>query len=306
MSTDGRALPAAVAIREVGLRDGLQLEDPVSTGDKLALLAAIAATGVRRIELTAFVSPRAVPAMADAEELAARAREVVPDSVELSALVAGPGGARRAVAAGITTVEYVISAADGHSRANVRASTEEAVARTAEVAAVVHEAGGQVEAIIATAFDCPFDGTTDPDRVVGVAARALELGADTLAIADTIGTAVPGRVLDLVARIRAALAPTRLGAHFHDTRGAGLACAWAAVTAGVTELDASVGGLGGCPFAPGATGNIATEELVYLLEDSGVATGMDLAATLTAAAETARIVGHPVPSGLLRAGDRKR
>lgn len=295
-----------VSIREVGLRDGLQLEDPVPTDDKLALLAAIAATGVRRIELTAFVSPRAVPAMADAEELAARAREVVPDAVELSALVAGPGGARRAVAAGITTVEYVISAADGHSRANVRASTDEAVARTAEVADIVHAAGGQVEAIIATAFDCPFDGPTDPDRVVEVAGRALALGADTLAIADTIGTAVPGRVLDLVARIRSALAPARLGAHFHDTRGAGLACVWAAASAGVTELDASVGGLGGCPFAPGATGNIATEELVYLLEDSGVATGMDLSATLTAAAETARIVGHKVPSGLLRAGDRKR
>lgn len=298
--------PTSVSIREVGLRDGLQLEEPVSTDDKLALLAAIAATGVRRIELTAFVSPRAVPAMADAEELAARAREVVPEAVELSALVAGPGGARRAVAAGITTVEYVISAADGHSRANVRASTDEAVARTAEVAGIVHDAGGQVEAIIATAFDCPFDGPTAPDRVVDVAGRALELGADTLAIADTIGTAVPGRVLDLIGRIRNSLDPARLGAHFHDTRGAGLACAWAATAAGVTELDASVGGLGGCPFAPGATGNIATEELVYLLEDSGVATGMDLAATLTAAAETERIVGHAVPSGLLRAGDRKR
>lgn len=312
-----RSLPEYVNIREVGLRDGLQIEDPVPTQAKIRLLEALVATGVPRIELTAFVSPRAVPAMADADRMAAAAQALSADtfaadgrrerpSPEFSALVASPNGARRAVDAGVTAVEYVVSAADGHSRANVQASTAEALAKTTEVSAIVHDAGGRVEVIIATAWDCPFDGPTDPDRVLRVAAEALERGADTLAIADTIGTATPGRVAALAGRIRDQLAPQRLGAHFHNTRGSGIACALAAVQAGVTDLDSSVGGLGGCPFAPGASGNIATEELVYMLADSGVDTGIDLAAAIRAAELVEEIVGHTVPSNLLRAGDRKR
>ncbi len=295
-----------VSIREVGLRDGLQIESPVSTDAKAALLEALVSTGVPRIELTAFVSPRAVPAMADAERIAAVARTLDAPGVEFSALVAGPGGARRAVDAGITAVEYVISASDGHSRANVKAGTDEALAKTTEVARIVHEAGGRLEVIIATAWDCPFDGPTEPERVLRVAGGALERGADTLAVADTIGTAAPGRVAALIGRLRAEFMPAGLGAHFHNTRGSGLACAWAAVQAGVTELDASSAGLGGCPFAPGASGNIATEELVYLLEDSGIATGVDLPAALAAAALVEQTVGHPGSSNLLRAGDRGR
>ncbi|GAA4821115.1 hydroxymethylglutaryl-CoA lyase [Tomitella cavernea] len=304
-------LPQRVSIREVGLRDGLQNEAPLPTEAKVRLLEALASTGVPRIELTAFVSPRAVPAMADAAAMAAAAGTFRDDGPEFSALVASPGGARRAVDAGITTVEYVVSASDGHSRANVKATTDEALARTSGVADIVHGAGGRLEVIIATAWDCPFDGPTDPDRTVRVAAGALALGADSLAVADTIGTATPGRVTALISRIRVELSPSAaqpitLGAHFHNTRGAGLACAWAAVQAGVTQLDAAVGGFGGCPFAPGASGNIATEELVYLLDDSGIATGIDLEAALAAAALVEEIVGRPGASNLLRAGDRKR
>jgi len=297
-------IPAAVTIREVGPRDGLQLERPLPSGQKLRLIEALASTGVGRIEVTAFVSPSAMPTMADAERVA-RALPAWP-AVEWSALVASPGGARRAVAAGLRRVEYVVSAADGHSLANVRRSTDEATEATAQVARIVHDAGGRCEVIIATAWDCPFDGAVPPERTLRVAARAAELGADELCLADTIGTAVPGRVLDLVGAVRAALPATPLGAHFHNTRGTGLASAWAAVTAGVRQLDASIGGLGGCPFAPGATGNIATEELVYLLAESGIATGVDLDRCLEAARLAEELVGHPLDSNLVRAGGRSR
>jgi hydroxymethylglutaryl-CoA lyase len=293
-----------VTIREVGPRDGLQLEPPLDVGRKLQLIEALVGTGVRRIEATAFVSPSAMPTMADAERIAG-ALAAWP-TVEWSALVASPGGARRAVAAGLRRVEYVVSAADGHSLANVRRTTHEATAATGQVARIVHDAGGRCEVIIATAWDCPFDGATPPERTVRVATRAVELGADELCLADTIGTAVPGRVLDLVGTVRTALPAVPLGAHFHNTRGTGVASAWAAVTAGVGQLDASIGGLGGCPFAPGATGNIATEELVYLLADSGVETGVDLDRCLEAAGLAQALVGHPLDSNLVRAGGRSR
>lgn len=297
-------IPEAVTIREVGPRDGLQLEQPLTSSQKLRLIEALASTGVGRIEATAFVSLSAVPAMADAERVA-EALSAWPD-VEWSALVASPGGARRAVAAGMRRVEYVVSAADGHSLANVRRSTDHATEATAQVARIVHDAGGRCEVIIATAWDCPFDGVTPPERTVRVAARAVELGADELCLADTIGTAVPGRVMNLIGAVRAALPATPLGAHFHNTRGTGIASAWAAVTAGVGQLDASIGGLGGCPFAPGATGNIATEELVYLLAESGIQTGVDLDRCLEAARLAQELVGHPLDSNLVRAGGRSR
>jgi hydroxymethylglutaryl-CoA lyase len=288
-----------VAIREVGPRDGLQLEKPLGLGQKLRLIDALASTGVGRIEATAFVSPSAVPAMADAE-CVAEALSAWPD-VAWSALVASPGGARRAVAAGMRRVEYVVSAADGHSLANVRRTTDQATEATAQVARIVHDAGGRCEVIIATAWDCPFDGATPPERTVRVATRAVELGADEVCLADTIGTAVPGRVLSLIGAVRAALPAVPLGAHFHNTRGTGIASAWAAVTAGVRQLDASIGGLGGCPFAPGATGNIATEELVYLLAESGIETGVDLDRCLATARLARELVGHPLDSNLVRA-----
>ena len=281
-----------VTIREVALRDGLQIENPIPLAAKLELLAAIAATGVREVEATAFVSPSKVPALADAPELAA--------------LVASAGGAHRAIAAGFRSVEYVVSAADGHSRANVGRSSAEAAAQIADIVAIAHDAGASVEVIISTSWDCPFDGPTPPQRVLDIVDTACDFGADRLAIADTIGTATPGRVTQLVELVYPRVGARPLGAHFHNTRGSGLASAWAAVSAGVTRLDASVGGLGGCPFAPGASGNIATEDLVYLLTDSGVGVDVDLTAAIDAARVARSVVGHDLPSALLRAGDRMR
>ena len=297
-------LPAAVDIREVGLRDGLQIEDPLAWDDKVALIDALAATGSRRIEATAFVSPRAVPAMADAERVAAELTRW--PEIAWSALVASPNGARRAIAAGLSDIEFVVSASDGHSMANVGRPSDDALAQVAEVAAIAHAAGGSCEVVIAVSWDCPFDGRTAPERTVQVARRAVELGADRLCLGDTIGTTTPRRVVELVDLVRAATPGTDLGVHFHDTRGTGQANALAAVLAGVTQLDASIGGLGGCPFAPGASGNIATEELLYWLTESRVQTGLDMTAVLDAAAVAEKAVGHALPSSLYRAGGPAR
>jgi hydroxymethylglutaryl-CoA lyase len=293
-----------VTIREVALRDGLQIENPIPLAAKLELLAAIAATGVREVEATAFVSPSKVPALADAPELAAALADY-PD-IAFSALVASAGGVHRAIAAGFRSVEYVVSAADGHSRANVGRSSAEAAAQIADIVAIAHDAGASVEVIISTSWDCPFDGPTPPQRVLDIVDTACDFGADRIAIADTIGTATPGRVTELVNLVLPHVGERPLGAHFHNTRGAGLASAWAAVQAGVARLDSSVGGLGGCPFAPGASGNIATEDLVYLLTDSGVGVDVDLTAAIDAARVARAVVGHDLPSALLRAGDRTR
>lgn len=295
-------LPAHVTIREVALRDGLQIEDPVPLPAKLELLAAIAATGVRQVEATAFVSPSKVPALADAPELAAALADY--PEIEFSALVASPNGARRAIAAGLRSLEYVVSASDGHSRANVGRNSTEAAAQIGDIVTIAHDAGVSVEVIISTAWDCPFDGPTPSRRVLDVVDTACDSGADRIAIADTIGTATPGRVTALVDLVAPRIGQRPLGAHFHNTRGCGLASAWAAVSAGVTRLDSSVGGLGGCPFAPGASGNIATEDLVYLLRDSGIGVDLDLAAAIDAARVARGIVGHELPGSLLHAGDR--
>jgi hydroxymethylglutaryl-CoA lyase len=295
-------MPTHVDIRDVSLRDGLQIEDPIPLAAKLDLLAAIAATGVREMEATAFVSPSKVPALADAAELAAELHNF-PD-IEFSALVASPNGAKRAVAAGLASIEFVVSAADGHSRANVGRNSAEAAAQIPEIVAIAHDSGVTVEVIVATAWDCPFDGPTPAQRVIDIVTAATDAGVDRLAIADTIGTATPRRVGELIALVRPRIAATPLGAHFHNTRGAGLASAYAAVCAGVTRLDASVGGLGGCPFAPGASGNIATEDLVYLLRDSGIHVDVDLDTAIAAARVAQDSVGHDLPSSLLRAGDR--
>jgi hydroxymethylglutaryl-CoA lyase len=299
------SLPDHVTIREVCLRDGLQIEAPISLSAKLELLEAVVATGVREIEATAFVSPSKVPALADAAALAVELPRLRQShGIEFSALVAGPGGAGRAIAAGMTSIEYVISAADGHSQANVGRSTADSTHLIADIARIAHQNDATIEVIIATAWDCPFDGPTDPRRVVDIATAAVEIGADRVAIADTIGTTTPRRVTALVERLRPVIGDVPLGAHFHNTRGAGLASAWAAVAAGITRLDSSVGGLGGCPFAPGASGNIATEDLVYMLRDSDIGVDVDLQAAIHAADVARKAVGHDLPSALLRAGDR--
>jgi hydroxymethylglutaryl-CoA lyase len=291
-----------VQIREVALRDGLQIEKPIPLSAKLELLAAVVATGVREVEATAFVSPSKVPSMADAAELAAHLHDY-PD-IEFSALVASAGGAKRAVAAGLRSIEYVVAASDAFSHTNVGRSSAEATDQINDIVAIAHDSDVTVEVIVATAWDCPFEGPTPPQRVLDIASSARDHGVDRFSIADTIGTTTPGRVRSLIAQLRPVIGELPLGGHFHNTRGAGLASAYAAVEAGVARLDASVGGLGGCPFAPGATGNIATEDLVYLLRDSGVDVDVDLQAAIAAAQVARSVVGHDLPSSLLRAGDR--
>ncbi|WP_328394076.1 hydroxymethylglutaryl-CoA lyase [Nocardia sp. NBC_00416] len=293
-------LPARVSIREVGPRDGLQIEEPIALGHKLELIEAIAATGVRRVEATSFVSPRAVPALADAADVAAVLGRW--PEIRWSALVASVRGAQRALAAGVRHLEYVISASDLHSRANVGRGTADSSGLVAEIAHLVHAADGSLEVIVGTAWDCPFAGPTPEERVVAVTAAAIRHGADAICLGDTIGTTTPRRVWELVDAVRRASPDIDVGAHFHNTRGTGIANALAAVQAGVTSLDASVGGLGGCPFAPGASGNIATEELVYLLDGCGVVTDVDPDRVLAAAAVAERVIGHPLPSSLYRAG----
>jgi hydroxymethylglutaryl-CoA lyase len=296
------ALPGSIDIREVGMRDGLQLEAPVPLDGKLAMLEAIVATGVRRVEVTSFVSPKAVPALADADELARHLHRW--PGVHFSALVANTRGAVRAIDAGVANLEYVVSAADSHSLANAGRKTADAAAAIGEIAALAHAAGGSLEVIIATAWDCPFDGPTEPARTLDVVRAASEHGADQLCLGDTIGTVTPRRTVALIDAVRAEAPGLDVGVHFHDTRGTGQANALAAILNGVRQLDASVGGLGGCPFAPGASGNIATEELVYWTEDSGIASGLDLAAVVAAARVTEQAVGHELPSSLFRAGGR--
>jgi len=240
--------------------------------------------------------------MADAAELAAHLHDY-PD-IEFSALVASPNGAKRAVAAGLRSIEYVVAASDAFSNANVGRGRAQATEQIEEIVAIAHDSDVAVEVIVATAWDCPFAGPTPPQRVLEIGAAARDRGVDRFSIADTIGTTTPGRVSSLIAQLRPVIGDVPLGGHFHNTRGAGLASAYAAVSSGVTRLDASVGGLGGCPFAPGVTGNIATEDLVYLLRDSDVDVDIDLRAAIAAAEVAKSVVGHDLPSALLRAGDR--
>jgi hydroxymethylglutaryl-CoA lyase len=242
--------------------------------------------------------------MADAAEVWAA---ITPNpAVRYSALVPNLTGAERALAAGFREIEVVVSASDTHNRKNLNRSTEESLDEIAAIVDRVHTEGATCQVIVATAWGCPYEGDVPVERVVGVASRAMRDGADSLAYGDTTGMATPTRVARLVGETRSGHPDTALLLHFHNTRGTGLANVLAALQLGVSEFDASVGGLGGCPYAPGATGNIATEELVHMVEDMGVATGVDLEAMIEAAAEAERIVGRTLSSQVLRAGPRSR
>src|SRR3954451_12406445 len=267
-------LPASISLREVGPRDGLQNEAPVPTEAKVALIDALSTTGVGRIEAVSFVHPKAIPQMADAAEVWSAIKR--DPSVRYSALVPNLKGAQRALEAGFREIEVVVSASDTHNRKNVNHSTEESLDQIAEILASAHDAGATCQVIVSTAWGCPYEGDVPVERVVAVAGRALADGADTLSYGDTTGMATPSRVTRLVGETRSAFPDAALNLHFHNTRGTGLANVLAALELGVSDFDASVGGLGGCPYAPGASGNIATEELVHMVEDMGVATGVDL------------------------------
>ncbi|OJF14905.1 hydroxymethylglutaryl-CoA lyase [Couchioplanes caeruleus] len=291
-------MTTAVSIREVAPRDGLQNEEPIPTDDKVRLIDALSRTGVKRIEAVSFVHPKAIPQMADADEVWARAWHN-PD-IRYSALIPNTRGAERAIKAGFGEIEVVVSASDTHNRRNLNRSTEESLDDIAGLIPLVHEAGATLEVIVATSFGCPFEGDIDPDRVAAMVERVRADGADRVAFGDTTGMATPRRVRDLLSAVRPELL------HFHNTRGTGLANVLTALELGVTEFDASVGGIGGCPYAPGASGNIATEEVVHMLEDMGIATGIDLESLINVAEMAEGLLGRTLPSGVLRAGPRTR
>src|SRR5215211_3980035 len=286
-----------VIIVEVSPRDGLQNEAVVlSTEAKVELIARLVAAGARRVEAVSFAHPRLVPAMADAEAVMERVPRA--DGVSYAGLVLN-----RALAAGVDEVNMVVCVSETFNRRNQNASTEESMRDAAEVLAGGRERGLFTTLTLATSFGCPFEGEVDPARVAALAARGAAAGAQELCLADTIGAGVPSQVRDLAARVRDAAGdqpPLRF--HFHNTRNTGFANAVAAVELGARVLDASAGGIGGCPFAPRATGNIATDDLVFLLERMGLDTGYDLEALLPTAAFLGEQLDHEVPALLPRAG----
>lgn len=292
-------LPASVELMDVAARDGLQTGPVVPTEVKVELLGRLAAAGVRRVEAVSFAHPEIVPQMADAETV----WEATDDFTGLarSALVLNERGLDRAIAAGVDQINVVVLVTDAFSRRNQKMSSAEAVAGWHRIAARAHEAGIAPGVTLSAAFGCPYEGEVDPARVTDLARQVARAAPFEVALADTIGAAVPTQVESLVAAVGEATdVPVRC--HLHDTRNTGVANAVAAVRAGAVTIDASVGGLGGCPFAPRATGNTATEDLVWAFERMGVATGIDLDALIATAEWLDTQVSEPVGGKLTRAG----
>lgn len=291
--------PLAVEVIEVGPRDGLQNEAaPVSTEVKAAFIRRAIEAGSRRIEVTSFVSPKRVPQMADAEALLT----VLPEKPEVSyiGLVLNRRGCERALAAGVREVNFVVVASDSFSRRNQGVGTVESVAAWGEVSKAAHEAKVKCGVTIAAAFGCPYEQEVPTGRVVELAKRVADYGADEIALADTIGVATPADVAERVHAVSSTLPHVPLRCHFHNTRNTGLANAYAALQAGVSRLDSSIGGIGGCPFAPAATGNIATEDLVYMLQRMHIETGLSLARLIETAHWLEERIGKTVPSMLTK------
>jgi isopropylmalate/homocitrate/citramalate synthase len=291
----------AVTVCDVGPRDGLQNDAvTLAPAERAELCTRLAATGLERVEAASFVSAKWVPQMAGAEEVLA----ALPESATTWAvLVLNGRGLERALAAGAAEIHVAYPVTDTFARRNQNTTVADAAAGTAQIIADAHAAGVRVTVTLAVAFGCPFEGRVDPGRVIDHAARMGAAGADEVVLADTIGVGVPAQVRTLLTGARAALGPEPpLGLHLHNTRNTGYANAAAGLEHGATVLDASVGGLGGCPFAPRATGNIATEDLLYLLEGEGLETGVDLDALLGVSAWLEQRLGREVPGLLHRAG----
>jgi hydroxymethylglutaryl-CoA lyase len=292
---------AAIEIVEVGPRDGLQNESVLfTTSQKLELIGRALDAGVRRIEVTSFVNPKLVPQMADAEAVAAGMPR--RDGVIFIGLVLNKRGALRAIEAGMDELGAVCSASDGFAARNQGTTSDASLAMCCEVVRLARAHTRRAQITISTAFGCPFDGEVDPSRVVEMARAAAAVGPVEVALADTIGVASPGEVATLVARVAAVIKPLPVRVHFHNTRNTGLANVWAAIQAGAKIVDASMGGIGGCPFAPRATGNVPTEDVVYMLQRSGYETGLDVDRLIGSTRWLAGAMGRDVPGMLSRAG----
>ena len=295
--------PLHAQITEVGTRDGFQAERAfIPTGQKIEFIDRLADAGVPRIEATSFVSPRAVPQLADAADVMAgvdRTRATV-----LAALVPNKRGALRAAEAAVDEMVVFVSASESHNRKNVNRTVEESLAGFEDVARVAGDAGIAVSGAISVSFGCPFEGEVAPERVGEIARRFQQLGFAGASLGDTTGMATPPLVAAAVAAVREAAPGLGLGLHFHNTRGIGLANVMAGLELGVDRYESSFGGIGGCPFAPKATGNICTEDLVYLLEEMGIDTGIDLRKLSAIACDVETAVGHELPGQIMKAGPR--
>lgn len=298
-------LPRRVTIVEVGPRDGLQNEAAgVPTSVKIAFIEQLAAAGLPVVEMTAFVSPRWVPQMADAREVASSVAR--RPGTRYSALVPNLRGLDAAIESGLDHVAIFAAASETFSRRNINQSIDESLSTYADVVKAAREHSIGVRAYLSTAFGCPYEGTVPVEAVVDTAGRLLDLGVDEIAVSDTIGVAHPGQVADVVEAVAARVPLQRIGLHFHDTRGTALANVYAGLECGVAVFDSAAGGLGGCPYAPGAAGNLATEDLVYMLDGLGILTGVDLSAVVAASRMLASHIGHALPSRYLQAVERGR
>jgi len=298
-------LPQRVSIYEVSLRDGLQNEAmmlPLESKKKLA--QALLETGLTRLELTSFVSPRWIPQLADADDLARQMKP--PPGVTFGALVPNAKGLERARAAGLSEIAVFMSASETHNKKNTNRSIQSSLETFGEVVPPAVELGMRVRAYVSTVWGCPYEGDVDPEAALDITERLLNLGCYQVSLGDTIGVGTPVQTDRILQIFLERIAPSKLALHLHDTRGTALPNILVGLAHGIADFDASIGGLGGCPYAPGAAGNVATEDLVYMLHGMGIETGIDLERLIEAAKLAEKIIGRPLPGKVHQAGTRTR
>lgn len=293
-------LPPQITVFEVGPRDGLQNEKQmVSTDDKVALIKVLAASGLKHIEVTSFVSPKWIPQLADGA--AVKKSLHLADDVELSALVPNLKGYEGAKEVGFKQINLFLSASESHSKKNINKSVSEALSTMAEVAKIAKADGKRIRCYVSTVFACPYEGPVAPSQSLMVTEKLLAMGVDEISLGDTIGAATPAQVASFVAQLKTICSLQKAALHFHDTRGTALANVLAGIESGITIFDSSIGGLGGCPYAPGASGNLATEDLVYMLHGMGIKTGIDLDKLVDAGLLAQKILDKKLPGRYLMA-----
>ncbi len=294
------AFPKRVDVYEVGPRDGLQNElRTLNTAEKVQLIDALVAAGLRRIEVTSFVSPRWIPQLADAEKLLGLVKR--PEGVTFTALVPNLKGLERAKAVGLHEAAVFLSVTESHSKKNINKSVREAIATAKEVASAALAAGMRVRCYLSTVWGCPYEGLVPVEKVVAVVKQLADLGLYQLSLGDTIGVGTPGQTQQIVEAVSQIVPLPKLALHLHDTRGTALANALVGLSMGITTFDSSIGGLGGCPYAPGAAGNLSTEDLVYMLSGMGVETGVDLERLVDAGALAQELIGRKLSGKYLQA-----
>ncbi|MCL5959175.1 MAG: hydroxymethylglutaryl-CoA lyase [Chloroflexi bacterium] len=296
-------LPTKVTVVEVGPRDGLQAEKTwVETDRKIELINALSQTGLSRIEATAFVHPKAIPQMRDsADVMAAITRR---PGIIYDAIVPNPVGAQRALGAGVDEISVFVSASETHNQQNVRMSIADSLRGFEPIAQLARDAGRRLRGYIVTSFGCPYEGDVPEDKVIGIGRSLRDLGAMEVSLGDTTGMGNPVQVASMASNFLAKVPNVRLGLHFHNTRGAGLANVLAGLQEGVDLYDGSIGGLGGCPYAPGATGNIPTEDMVHMFHEMGIETGIDMDKMIACAKLAQEMIGRELPGQVMKAGKR--